>query len=123
MADLGNVPDKTQAIMNVAPILLEMIERSDEHTTSDAGRGARKLWDLGVRSDDFKGAVGRRLNQAREKIQSLQAAFAPIQDKAVPERIFLQQGIQDHQSLIEDFEELMREDWHTGIPAPPGFAA
>ena len=115
MADLGNVPDKLAAIATVTPVLLEMIERHDEHTTSDAERGARKLWDLGVRGDDFQGAVGRCLNRAREKLTSLQAAFAPIQNQAVPERVTLQARIQDYQSLVEMMSELQREDWSTGV--------
>ena len=122
MADLGNVPDKLAAIATVTPVLLEMIERHDEHTTSDAERGARKLWDLGVRGDDFQGAVGRCLNRAREKLASLQAAFAPIQNQAVPERVTLQARIQDYTSLVEMMSELQREDWSTGLEtsaAPP----
>jgi hypothetical protein len=111
MADLGNVPDKNQAIMNVAPILLEMIERHDDHQTSEAYRGARKLWDLGVRGDDFRGAVARCLARSEEKLRSLEAAFAPIQNQAVPERIILQQGIQDHRNLIDYLRELMNENW------------
>lgn len=121
MADLGNVPDKGQAIARVRPILVEMIERHDEHTTSDAEDGARKLWDLGVRDDEFKGAVARCLNRAEEKLVSLQAAFAPIQNQAVPERITLQTRIQDYQSLIGTMRDYMNEDWGTAAPSP--FAA
>ena len=116
MADLGNVPDKTAAIATVAPVLLEMIERHDEHTTSDAENGARKLWDLGVRGDDFRGAVSRCLSRAKEKLTSLQAAFAPIQNQAVPERVTLQARIQSYQSLVETMSEYERENWSTGMP-------
>ncbi|MEI9885771.1 MAG: hypothetical protein WDN08_04580 [Rhizomicrobium sp.] len=124
MADLGNVPDKMAAIATVTPVLLEMIERHDEHTTSDAERGARKLWDLGVRGDDFRGAVGRCLSRAQEKLVSLQAAFAPIQNQAVPERVTLQSRIQDYTSLVDTMSEVQREDWSTGVSvvAAPSFA-
>lgn len=115
MAELGNVPDRNQAIMAVTPILMEMIERHDEHTTSDAEKGARKLWDLGVRGDDFRGAVHRCLNRAEEKLASLQAAFAPIQNQAVPERITLQSRIQDYQSLISTMRDYMSQDWSTAM--------
>jgi hypothetical protein len=127
MADLGNVPDKGAAIATVTPILLEMIEQHDEHTTSDAENGARKLWDLGVRSDDFRGAVARCLGRAREKLTSLQAAFAPIQNQAVPERVTLQSRIQDYQSLVQTMEEYQNNDWSSGgappFGAPQGFGA
>lgn len=123
MADLGNVPNKLEAIATVAPVLIEMIEQHDEHTTSDAENGARKLWDLGVRGDDFKGAIARCLNRAEEKLQSLQAAFAPIQNQAVPERVTLQARIQDYQSLVSTMQDYMREDWGTGAPAVAAPAA
>lgn len=123
MADLGNVPDKAQAIARVHPILVEMIDRHDEHTTSDAEDGARKLWDLGCRDDEFKGTLRRCLNRAEEKLVSLQAAFAPIQNQAVPERITLQQRMQDYQSLINTAREYLNEDWGTGGEAPSPFAA
>lgn len=117
MADLNNVPDKGQAIATVRPILIEMIERHDEHTTSDAEDGARKLWDLGVRDDDFKGAVARCLHRAEEKLVSLQAAFAPIQNQAVPERVTLQSRIQDYQSLVGTMRDYMNEDWGPNLGA------
>jgi hypothetical protein len=123
MADLGNVPDKASAIAHVRPILIEMIERHDEHTTSDAEDGARKLWDLGVRDDDFKGAVARCLNRAEEKLASLQAAFAPIQNQAVPERVTLQSRIQDYQSLIGTMRDYMNEDWGQGPQPVSPYAA
>ena len=123
MADLGNVPDKAAAVRNVSPILLEMIEQHDEHTTSDAENGIRRLWDLDVRSDDVRGAVARCLNRGREKLASVQAAFAPIQNQAVPERVTLQSRIQDYTSLVETMEDYLRRDW-TPVPvaaAQPSF--
>jgi len=113
-----------------------MIEQHDEHTTSDAENGARKLWDLGVRNDDFKGAVARCLNRAEEKLVSVQAAFAPIQNSAVPERVTLQSRIQDYQSLVGTMRDYMNEDWGNGAdqfagggssqnsfaPSPGGFS-
>jgi hypothetical protein len=122
MADLGNVPDKAAAIRNVSPILLEMIEQHDEHTTSDAEKGVRQLWDLEVKNDDVRGAVGRCLNRAREKLVSLKAAFAPIQNQAVPERITLQSRIQDYTSLVETMEDYLGREW-VAAPAPAAYGA
>lgn len=113
--ELGNVPDKAAAIRNVAPHLLEMIENHDEHTTSDAEQAVNQLWDLEVRNDDVRGAVMRCLHRAREKLASLQAAFAPIQDRAVPERITLQTRIQDYTSLVQTMQDFAGRDWS---PAP-----
>lgn len=113
MADVGNVPDKAAAIANVTPILLEMIENHDDETTSDAESATRSLWDLGNRSDDFRGAIQRCLNRTREKLRSLEAAFAPIQNQAIPERIFLQSKIRDHRSLVETMNEYANENWNS----------
>ena len=128
MADLGNVPDKAAAIANVKPHLVEMIEQHDEHTTSDAEQAVRQLWDLEVRDDDIKGSITRCLNRAREKLTSLRAAFAPIQNSAVPERVTLQSRIQDYTSLVETMTEYAENDWapaggggYAAQPAP-GFA-
>ncbi len=119
MTDLGNVPDKAAAIRAVAPILLEMIEQHDEHTTSDAEKGIRQLWDLEVRTDDVRGAASRCLNRAREKLTSVQAAFAPIQNQAVPERVTLQSRIQDYTSLVETMEDYLGRDWTPAAAAAP----
>jgi hypothetical protein len=111
MADLGNVPDKAAAIRTLVPHLMEMIERHDETTTSDAEKAVRKLWDLEVRNQEIPGAIQRCLGRAREKLQSQQAAFAPIQNQAVPERVFLQSSIQDFTSLVETMQEYAANDW------------
>jgi hypothetical protein len=121
MADLGNVPNKAQAIANVTPVLIDMIESHDEHTTSDAEGAVQQLWDLEVRNDDIPGSIARCLNRAREKLTSLQAAFAPIQDKAVPERVHLQSKIQSYQSLVETMQEYAAKDWRPAMQAPAGY--
>jgi hypothetical protein len=132
MADLGNVPDKAAAIRTLTPHLMEMIERHDETTTSDAEKAVRKLWDLEVRNQEIPGAIQRCLGRAREKLQSQQAAFAPIQNQAVPERVFLQSSIQDFTSLVETMQEYAANDWSPQAGgsndggfahAPQGYAA
>jgi len=98
------------------PVLLEIIERHDEHTASDAEDAARRLMDIGERSSDFRGSMQRCLARAEDKLAALKAAFAPIQDKAVPERLPLQARMQAYTSLISslqgylaDFQEASAE--------------
>lgn len=122
MADLGNVPDKAWAIAHVTPVLMEIIERHDEHTTSDAEDAARWLWDLGNRSDDFRGSLLMCLNRAREKLATLQAAFAPIQHKAVPERVTLRARMSSYESLVQTMEGYLNEVWQVAAPPPAHFA-
>jgi hypothetical protein len=115
MADTNNVPDKAAAVATVTPILVEMIEQHDDHTTNAAERAVRQLWDLGVRTGDVRGAAARCMNRGRDKLQTLQAAFAPIQDKAVPERVALQARIQDYTSLVETMEDYFGREWSAAI--------
>ena len=123
LADLGNVPNTSEAVAAVTPHLVEMLENHDEHTTSDAEAGVARLWDLGVRNDDIKGSIARCLNRAREKLASLKAAFAPIQNQAVPERVTLQSQIQDYTSLVETMEDYLSREWVVAQQAPsPAFS-
>lgn len=127
MADLGNVPDKPQAIANVTPLLLEMLETHDDDTANNAEGAINKLWDLEVRTDEVKSAVVRCLNRAKDKLATLQAAFAPIQNQAVPERVFLQSKIQDFTSLVETMEDFASRDWspveaEAAAPEAPSFS-
>lgn len=125
MVDLGNVPDKAAAIQMLTPLLIEKLEQSDEHTTSDAEGAIRQLWDLGVRNnDDVKHALIVCLNRAISRLAMFEAAFAPIQNQAVPERVTLQQQIQDHKSLVETLDEYGKKDWEpeeNAAPAAPAF--
>ncbi len=86
------------------PVLIDMLEHHDEHTASDAEDAGRRLLDLGERTSNVKGAMARCLARAEEKLVSMKAAFAPIQDKAVPERIALNTRIQTYGSLIASLQ-------------------
>ena len=82
------------------PVLIELLEQHDEHTSSDAEDAARRLMDLGERTSDVKGSMQRCLARAQDKLVALKAAFAPIADQSVPERIPLQTRIQSYTSLV-----------------------
>lgn len=112
MIDLNNVPDRNEATMAVTPILMEMIERHDEGNPSDPEKGTRQLWDLGVRGDDFRGAVARCMNRAQDVLNNTRGALDPIRDKAVPERVFLQTKEHDYVSLIETLTDYLNRDWN-----------
>src|SRR5262249_51239601 len=66
--------------------------------------------DLEQYTDDLRSAITRCVNRARERLASFEAAFAPIRDKAVPERIVMQARIQEYQSLIGTIDGILR-DW------------
>jgi hypothetical protein len=106
----------TQANLACIPVLIEILERHDEHTVSNAEDAVGKLTsDLEQYTEDVRSALTRCLNRAQEKLASLQAAFAPIQNKAVPERVGLQTRIQDYTSLVGTIQGVL-SDWRA--PAP-----
>ena len=102
--DLGSDDPDRESYLACVPVLVEILERHDEHTVSDAEDAARKLLEIGQRGDDVRHAMTICLNRGRERLQTFQAAFAPIQNQATPERITLQSRIQDFQSLVESLE-------------------
>lgn len=104
---------RRQAQAACVPQLLQCLERHDKETVSQAEAAARDLVELGQRGDDVKGAITRCLHRGRERLATVQAAFAPLQNKNVPERIFLQSELQDYTSLVETLEEILG-DWSEG---------
>ena len=50
------------------------------------------------------------MNRAKDNLVNLKAAFEPIADKAVPERIFLRTKIDDHENAIQSVERDIA-DW------------
>jgi hypothetical protein len=124
----GDRARQRQALAACVPQLLDCLDRHDKETVSSAEAAARDLVELGQTGDEAKGAVTRCLLRGREHLATVQAAFAPIQNKNVPERIYLQSEIQDYTSLVETLEQLLA-DWNDAggdaddAPAAAGQAA
>lgn len=128
MGDLEENPGLKRALAAVA-VAIECLEQHDEYTVSNAESLARDLSTLASagalsreQADDAKGAMSRCLNRAREKLQTLEAAFAPIRDKAVPERVHMQSAIQDYTSLVEDLTDRLN-DWDESLNFDDGSSA
>lgn len=102
------------------PVLIEILERHDEHTASDAEDAARRLIDLGETTSEVKSSMARCLARAEEKLTSLKAAFAPIQDKAVPERMVLNAQIQTHASLVSHLQGCLADFQEAAAPMAAG---
>ncbi|MEO0324836.1 MAG: hypothetical protein AAF447_17875 [Myxococcota bacterium] len=131
MWDLGDRSDPAlrHAAGKAHAIALQCVEGHDEFTVSDAEGLAGKLKMLAEegfmdreQADEAKGAIARCLNRAREALATRQAAFAPIANKAVPERVKLQSMIQDYTSLVGELEEIL-EEWDDIYQAPEAAAA
>lgn len=100
---------RQQALVACVPQLIAAIERHDRETVGSAEAAARDLVELEQFNDDTKGALSRALLRGQEHLAGLRAAFVPIQDRNVPERIHLQSEIQDYTSLVETLEEILGE--------------
>ena len=124
--DIGDHSDPAlDAAAKRAYVLLnECLERHNEFTVSNAESAGRDL--MMFASEGFltpeqaaesKGNMERCLGRAREQLATVEAAFAPIADKAVPERVRMQSQIQDYRSLVEEMSEWISE-WDDNYQAP-----
>ena len=100
---------RSQAMAACVPQLIEALERFDKGSVSDAEAAASDLMELGQANDDVQGTIERALARAKDELVEFQAAFAPIKDKAVPERVYLQSHIQDYTSITESLQEILDE--------------
>ncbi len=108
--ELESDPQRRQAALRACvPQLLEALERFDKKTVSDAEAAARDLVELGIFGDDCHQTIQIAYARGSEHLQTLRAAFAPIQHRNVPERVSLQQEIQDYESLTETLQEILSE--------------
>ena len=93
------------------------MEQHDEHTVGKAEDAVVKLTsDLEQYTDDVKSTLTRCLNRAKEKLETVRAAFEPIREKAVPERIALQARMQEYESLIDRIQNTLA-DWPSAAQA------
>jgi hypothetical protein len=118
--DIGHERDpRLSAALACIPVLLEMVERHEEDQVGEAEDAARKLMELKQKNDDVKSAFQRCLNRATEHLATLERAFAPIQNQAVPERIPLQMKIGGYRSLIDTLRGMLAE-WQPQGAGPAG---
>ena len=123
IGDRAADPRLDQAATKAIGVMLECLERHDEYTVSDAESLARDLCQfaaagfLGTQADDVRGTMERCLGRAREELATRKAAFEPIKDKAVPERVKMQSAIQDYTSLVDELTEMVSE-WEDNLGEP-----
>jgi hypothetical protein len=125
IGDRDSDPTLARALEAI-PVMIDCLERHDEFTVSDAEALAGDLCLFASegaltreQADEAKGAMQRCLNRAKETLQTLQAAFAPIANKAVPERVTMQSQIQDYTSLVDELQDKL-EDWDDNLQLPGG---
>lgn len=92
---------------DLVPVLLEALDRADDQTIGYAARLADYFDELDLKDDRAELTVRRTLNRARERLATLEASFAPIADKAVPERMFLRPKIDEYTAAVRDLEAIL----------------
>ena len=107
--ELSDDAPRRRAAMACVPALIEALERHDRDTVGAAESAARDLVELEQFSDDARGAIARCLGRGQDHLATVKAAFAPIKDRQVPERVHLQTEIQDYTSLVETLAEIIGE--------------
>ncbi|MFK7931822.1 MAG: hypothetical protein AB8H79_26835 [Myxococcota bacterium] len=131
--DIGDRSDGAVAAAGRRSIELcfECLGAFDDFSVSDAETAASDLAMFGTegglsaeQAEEALGDIQRALNRSRERLATHEAAFEPIRDKAVPERVKMQSLIQDYTSMVETLEEIV-EEWDPAEPesaepeAPP----
>jgi hypothetical protein len=92
------------------PVMLDAIDHFEDATISDATGLLDFFGELELKTPEAKLAIQRARNRAGERLRTLEAAFTPIRDKAVPERITLRQKIDDYTGALRDFDRTLA-DW------------
>lgn len=95
---------------DLQPVLLESLERADDDTIGYVAGMTSFLGELELKDSSARLTVQRALNRAEERLATLEASFAPIRDKAVPERIPLRTKISDYTGAVRDLKRTL-ETW------------
>lgn len=105
------------AARRAVEVARECLGAFDLHTVSEAAAAAEDLKMFASQgffdeetASDVKGDLERALSSGRDQLADHRAAFEPVRDKAVPERVRLQMAVQDFESFVEEAEAAL-EDW------------
>jgi len=91
------------------PVILDAIDHHGDDTVDYGTNMLDFLGDLGLKDAKAKSAVERALKRDQDRLAALEAEFAPIQNKAVPERITLRSKIDGYQAAVRDLEAALAE--------------
>ena len=86
------------------PVILDAIDHHGDDTVEYGANMLDFLGDLGLKDAKVRSAVERALKRDQDRLSALEARFAPIQDKAVPERVTLRSKIDGYQAAVRDLK-------------------
>jgi len=98
---------KARLRSELVPVILEAVDRADDDTIGFNVGLLGYLTELGLVDDQARLTAKRALNRASERLATLEASFAPIRDKAVPERLALRTKIDEYTAAVAELESTL----------------
>ncbi|MFN7942264.1 MAG: hypothetical protein U0X73_11735 [Thermoanaerobaculia bacterium] len=89
------------------PAILEGLERADDDSIGFAVGLVGELDELELAGPEAKSTATRALARARTRLETLAVSFAPIADKAVPERLPLRAKIDEYTHAVAELERIL----------------
>jgi hypothetical protein len=86
------------------PVIVDAVDHHGDDTIEYGTNMLDFLGELGLKDAGARSAVERALKRDQERLAVLETAFAPIQGKAVPERIALRSKIDGYQAAVRDLK-------------------
>lgn len=108
-ADDPRAPHCSDAALHAAvhPVLLEAVDHLEDETAGFVTGLLDRADDLGLFDAALKMAARRALNRCRERLAGLEQSFAPIRDKAVPERWQMRRLIDEYTEAVRNLEQVL----------------
>jgi hypothetical protein len=92
---------------DLLPVLLDSLDRADDDSIGYSVGLFDYVGELGLKNDTAKLTAQRALNRAESRLATLEASFAPIRDKAVPERITLRTKIDEYTAAVKELRSML----------------
>lgn len=89
------------------PVMLEAVGRFDDETVQEAVGLLDFFAELELKTPAAKAAIQRARERSAERLRNVETAFAPIEDKAVPERVKLRAQIDMYTAALRDFDRAL----------------
>lgn len=99
--------DQATLRSSLVPVILEAVDRADDDTI-DFNVGLLDLLDeLGLVDNSARLTAQRAYNRATERLATLEEAFVPIRDQAVPERLLLRTKLDTYTAVVGELERIL----------------
>lgn len=91
----------------VHPVLLDAVDHLEDDSAGFVTGLLDRAADLGLFDASLRMAARRALNRCRERLATLEQSYAPIRDKAVPERWQMRRLIDEYTEAVRNLEQVL----------------